>query len=213
MSFTIICIGQPENPVQGTYTSAGFDAAVHAELESAVLPYNGRRYNPDGKQILRGEGMPAQDTANKILLPCSPVVDPLLNEIPLRSFTDTDKQYPAETWKRKAAAQRKHADPRQIESRQAVIERVEKVIEKIGNTEAIVITYPLFLEELLNRLRVHSFVVQRTGIMKIQPLERFLVSRREEHCGGCQHNCFLSNPGCDIGRDKARRQKLKNGQA
>ena len=209
MSFTIICIGLPEKPVQGTYTSAGFDAAVHAELGSAVLPYNGRRYNPDGKQIWLGEGMPAQDTANKILLPCSPVVDPLLNEIPLRSFTDTDKQYPAETWKRKAAAQRKHADPRQIESRQAVIERAEKVIEKIGNTEAIVITYPLFLEELLNRLRVHSFVVQRTGIMKIQPLERFLVSRREEHCGGCQHNCVLSNPGCGVGRDKALRQQRK----
>ena len=67
MSFTIICIVQPENPVQGTYTSAGFDAAVHAELGSAVLPYNGRRYNPDGKQIWLGEGMPAQDTANKIL--------------------------------------------------------------------------------------------------------------------------------------------------
>ena len=209
MSFTIICIGQPENPVQGTYTSAGFDAAVHAELGSAVLPYNGRRYNPDGKQIWLGEGMPAQDTANKILLPCSPVVDPLLNEIPLRSFTDTDKQYPAETWKRKAAAQRKHADPRQIESRQDVIERAEKVIEKVGSTEAIVITYPLFLEELLNRLRIHSFVVQRTGIMKIQPLERFLVSRREEHCGGCQHNCFLANPGCGVGRDKALRLQRK----
>ena len=211
MSFTMICIGQPEKPVQGTYTSAGFDAAVQAELESAVLSYNGRRYNPEGKQIWIGEGMPAQDTANKILLPCSPVVEPLLNEIPLRSFTDTDKQYPAEAWKRKAAAQRKHADPRQIESRQAVIERAEKVIEKIGNTEAIVITYPLFLEELLNRLRMHGFVVQRTGIMKIQPLERFLVSRREEHCGGCQHNCFLSNPGCGVGRDKALRLHRKEG--
>ena len=44
MSFTIICIGLPEKPVQGTYTSAGFDAAVHADLGSAVLPYNGRRY-------------------------------------------------------------------------------------------------------------------------------------------------------------------------
>ena len=209
MSFTIICTGQPENPVKGTYTSAGFDAAVQTELESAVLPYNGRRYNPEGKQIWIGEGTPARDTANKILLPCSPVIEPLLNEILLRSFTDTDRQYPAETWKRKAAAQRKHADPRQIESRQAVIERAEKVIEKIGNTEAIVITYPLFLEELLNRLRVHSFVVQRTGIMKIQPLERFLVSRREEHCGGCQHNCFLSNPGCGVGRDKALRQQRK----
>ena len=41
--------------------------------------------------------------------------------------------------------------------------------------------------------------------MKIQPLERFLVSRREEHCGGCQHNCFLSNPGCGVGREKAMR--------
>lgn len=209
MSFTILCTGRPENPVQGRYTSAGFDAAVQSEQESAILPYAGRQYNPDGKRIWIGEGVPAQDTAKKLLLPCSPVVDPLLNEIPLRSFTDTDKLYPAETWKRKATAQRKHADKRQPESRQDVIERAEKVIEQIGSTEAIVITYPLFLEELLDRLRIHGFVVQRTGVMKIQPLERFLVSRREEHCGGCQHNCFLSNPGCGIGRDKAMRLQRK----
>ena len=209
MSFTILCTGQPEKCAQGNYSSAGFDAAVRAELESGILPYSGRQYNPEGKQIWIGEGIPAQDTAKKLLLPCTPVVEPLLNEIPLRSFTDTEKLYPVETWKRKAAAQRKHADPRQSESRQDVIDRAERFIEKIAGTEAIIITYPLFLEELLDRLRIHGYVVQRSGVLKIQPLERFLVSRREEHCGGCQHNCFLSNPGCGVGRDKAIRLKGK----
>ena len=205
MSITILCTGEPEHAAKGACSSAGFDEAIHREMNSGILPYTGRRYNPDGKKVWIGEGLPAADTAKKLLLPCQPVVDPLLNEIPLRPFTDTEKLYPLETWLRKAASQRRHSDPRQPESLEAVIARGEAFIDKAANMESIVITYPLFLEELLRLLRARGYVVQRTGLMKIRPLERFLVSRREEHCGGCQHNCFLSNPGCGIGRDKAMR--------
>ena len=90
-----------------------------------------------------------------------------------------------------------------------VIERADRLIEKIQGKDCILVTYPLFLAELLDRLRIHSYVVQRTGMLKIQPLERFVISRKDEHCGGCQHNCFLSNPGCGVGRDKAMRKGLQ----
>ena len=63
-----------------------------------------------------------------------------------------------------------------------------------------------FLPELLDRLRIRNYVIQRGGLLKFQPLEKIVVSRRNEHCGGCQHNCFLSNPGCGVGRDKAMRK-------
>ena len=214
MSITILCSGKPEHPLSGKYTSVGFDAAIQAERASAVLPYTGRKHDPAGRDVLVGEDAPALHTAEQLILqPFTPITEPLLNEIPVRSFADTDREYSAETWLKKAAAQRRHADPRQPESREQVIARAEKLIEKIDGKDCILITGPLFLAELLDRLRIHNYVIQRTGIMKIQPLERFVVSRKDEHCGSCQHNCFLSNPGCDIGRDKTRRQKQKSRSA
>ena len=209
MSTTIICVGQSVCPVKGKYNSAGFDAAVAASQEAAILPYNGKQYNPADRVVLLGEGRLARETADQMILPCKAEIDPLLNEIPLRSFMDTDREYPAETWIRKAAGQRKHGDVRQSESRMQVIERADRLIEKIQGKDCILVTYPLFLAELLDQLRIHSYVVQRTGMLKIQPLERFVISRKDEHCGGCQHNCFLSNPGCGVGRDKAMRKGLQ----
>ncbi len=205
MSITILCVGKSQFPLEGKYSSLAFAEALERERNSEVLPYSGRQYDPAQRNVLIGEGQRAADTAKKLILPCTMQVTPLLNEIPVVPFADTEKPYPVETWLRKAAAQRRRADPHQPESRKAVIARAEALIAEIEGKNCILITYPLFLTELLDRLRLHSYVIQRTGLVKIQPLERFLISRKEEHCGSCQHNCFLSNPGCDIGRDKARR--------
>ena len=205
MSTTILCVGRSVRTAQGAFSSAELEAALEAERSSAILPYAGRKYNPENLSVMTGEGEQAADTLRKLLLPCEAAVTPLLNEIPVRPYRDTEKAYPLEHWLRKAAAQRRTGNPRQPESREAVRARADALLEEIRGRDCFLITYPLFLSELLDRLRVHGFVVQRTGIMKIQPLERFLVSRREEHCGGCQHNCFLSNPGCGVGREKAMR--------
>ena len=212
MSILIFCAGMPVKKASGKYDSSGFDTAMLEEQNSAADFCAGKKIDPAGREVLIGEGRTAGDTAEKLLLPCPFTVEPLLNEIALRSFTVTEKEYPLETWLRKAAAQRKKGDTRQKESRMEVIERAETLISKIEGKNPILISYPLFLTELLDRLRVHGYVIQRSGVLKIQPLERFVISRREEHCGGCQHNCFLDNPGCGIGRDKAMRQK-ESGKA
>jgi len=206
MSTLIICAGKSISPAPGKYDSAGFDAAIKEALSSVCPPYEGKKFNPEGKTVLIGEGTPALDTAEKLLLSCRWSVDPLLNEIPLRSFADTEQSFTGRQWMKKAAAQRKRGDSRQPESADAVQARADKLIEKISDGDYILITYPEFLSVLLDRLRVHDYVVQRTGFMRIQPLERFIVSLKESHCGGCQHNCFLSNPGCGVGRDKAMRK-------
>ena len=207
MSTMIICVGKPMSPA-GKYDSVGFDAAIREIFDSACLPYSGKKFNAEGKTVLIGEGMPALDTAEKMLLPCEWTVDSLLNEIPLRSFTDTAEKYSERQWIRKAAAQRKNGDPRQAASDAAVQERADKLCKKLSGGDFILITYPEFLAVLLKRLRVHNHVVQRTGFMGIKPYEWFVVSSKEAHCGGCVHNCFLSNPGCGVGRDKAMRKGL-----
>lgn len=209
MSMLILCAGKPLSPVEGTYNSAEFDAALAACMASGVEAPSERRIAPGGRTVFLAEGNPSRSTADQILTPGEFRAEPLLNEIPVRSFMDTEKRFPAEKWFRKASAQRRSADPRQPESRAAVIARAEELIRKleVAGGDSLLITYPFFLSEFLDRLRVHNYVVQRSGLFRIQPLEKIVVSRKDEHCGGCQHNCFLSNPGCGVGRDKAMRKK------
>ena len=209
MSMLILCAGRSLRALEGPYDSAGFDSAVSAERDAGIEPYTGRKTDSAQRTVYAAEGKGAQETAGQLLLPSSFFTEPLLNEIPLRSFTDTDKCFPVEKWKRKAAAQRKAGDPRQPESRAEVTARAEALIEKLecAGGDSLLISYPLFLAEFLDRLRTHGYVIQRSGLLKIEPLERIVASKREEHCGGCGHNCFLANPGCGVGRDKAMRQR------
>lgn len=208
MSMLILGVGAPISALEGAYSSSGFDAAFQAMLDSAALTPAERKIDPVTRAVYIAEGRLACSSAEQILQPCTMVTEPLLNEVSVRSFTDTEKQYSVEKWLRKAASQRKAGDPRQPESRAAVIARADALITKMEDAggDSLLITYPIFLTELLDRLRVHNYVVQRSGIFKIQPWEKIVVSRKDEHCGGCQHNCFLSNPGCGVGRDKAMRR-------
>ncbi|MBO5555722.1 MAG: hypothetical protein J5927_00915, partial [Oscillospiraceae bacterium] len=86
--------------------------------------------------------------------------------------------------------------------------RAEALIQKLESAgqDCVLVTHPAFLALLLDRLRIHGYCSQRSGIGRLKPLERILCSKRDIHCGGCGHNCLLANPGCAIGKDKARRQ-------
>ena len=208
MSMLILCTGKPLSPVEGNYTAADFDAAVSASLESAAEAPSERKIAPGGRKVMIGEGLLARSTMEQLLEPCDYQVEPLLNEIPVRSSDDTDRPLSADKWMRRAVSQRKAGDPRQPESLQAVRARADTLIRSLEEQggDFLLIVYPLFLTELLDRLRVHTSVIQRGGLFRLQPLEKIVVSRKDEHCGGCQHNCFLSNPGCGVGRDKAMRK-------
>lgn len=210
MTILILCTGAPTLPLNGEYSSEEFDKARASAWEGEICqPPAGRKIKPSGRAVYLAEGRSAAATAAQMLEACSPVAEPLLNEVIVRSFCDTEKRYALEVWLRKAARQRKQADPRQPESQEQLKARADALIlklEKDGN-DCILITGPLYLEVLLDRFRVHNYVIQRSGIFKIQPLEKFVISEKEAHCGGCGHNCFLSNPGCGVGRDKAGRRK------
>ena len=208
MSMLILCTGAPAAPLAGSFSAAEFDAAVSAALDAGAVAPSERKIAPGGRKVLIAEGGLARSTAEQILEPCKLRIEPLLNEIPVRSFSDKASGLPAEKWLKKAASQRKAGDPRQPESRDAVIGRADALIRKLEEEggDFLLISYPLFLTEFLDRLRAKGYVIQRSGLFRIQPLEKIVVSRRDEHCGGCQHNCFLSNPGCVVGRDKAMRK-------
>ena len=211
MNVLIICTGKPDVDLSGKYTSKEFDALQQRLFSAGIGSQAEKQIVRKDRPVFFGEGTPARMTAEAMLGKCGFEPDLLLNEIPGVSAEDSEKKYSYSAWQKKAASQRKRAISRQPESQKAARKRAEEVIEKLEQIEdtCIVIVYPLFLEELLEAFRMHGYVIQRSILGKIRPLVRIFVSHRRDHCGGCSHNCFLSNPGCGVGKDKAARQARK----
>ena len=210
MTVLILCTGAPAQPPTGKLSSREFDTAWERAQDGGICPPPaGRKIDPSGREVYLAEGSPAAETAAQMLEECSMITEPLLNEVRVRSSCETDTQHDAAVWLRKAARQRKQADARQPESQKQIKERADALILKLAkeDKDCILITGPIFLTELLDRFRVQNYVIQRSGIFRVRPLEKFVISEKEAHCGGCGHNCFLSNPGCGVGREKALRRK------
>ncbi|MBR1457349.1 MAG: hypothetical protein IJ594_09370, partial [Oscillospiraceae bacterium] len=124
-----------------------------------------------------------------------------------RAFRDTARLLPLWLWRLMAWLQSLFGGGRQ--PKEEGVRRAEALIARLEETERdCVLVCPIsFVRVLLDRLRIHSYCINRGGVIRLRPLERILITRRDMHCGGCSHNCFLSNPGCGVGRDKAARQR------
>ena len=71
--------------------------------------------------------------------------------------------------------------------------------------DCVIAAPPGILRFLLQALEKRRCVIRRAQGGAIHPGERIRVTERSDHCGGCQHNCLLKNPGCGVGKDKAAR--------
>ena len=89
------------------------------------------------------------------------------------------------------------------EARKRVVSFVSLLIER--DADCVVAAGPYILQILLRELQRRGFSIRRNSSGSIRPGERILVTEKSAHCGGCQHNCLLSNPGCGVGHDKAKR--------
>ncbi len=206
MNIWIVVCGRAAVPPPKRCTGAAYEQALAAEAESPAEPCMGWTMKAAGRAVYAAPGRRARETVEQMLPDALFREEVLLAPIPRRAWKDTEAEHPFRLWQAMAALQARRGDPRQPESRQASIERAERLIarlEKEGRDSILVLDGD-FLTLLLDRFRLHGCAVQRSGLGRWQPFERILVSRREDHCGACNHNCLLANPGCNIGRDKAR---------
>lgn len=205
MKLWIVLSGQ--RPLPPRCDSAAFDRACADYLEGFAPPEGQRPMKPGGRRLLISPRPAAQQAAALLLPGAEAEVEPLLDEIPLRAGRDTARALPLRLWLLMAARQRAAGLPRQPESREAAAARADALLDALDATgrDSLLFTHPLFAAVLLDRSRLRGYTSQRSGLGSLKPWELILVSKRTEHCGGCQHNCLLSNPGCSIGRDKAAR--------
>ena len=203
MKLWMICSGEAALELPPRCTLAEYNALRETALDGGVSAGTLRRVAANGRRVYCSPRLSARETAEALITGAQPEIEPLLDELP-RPTDARGRVLPLWLWRfllwlRRALGL----------DRAAGRERADELIDRLEKTggDCIIVSHPMMLAALIDALRVRGYCVQRTGLGRIRPCEQMLLSRRDEHCGGCQHNCLLSNPGCNIGRDKAARQK------
>ena len=202
MRVWIICSGEAKAELPKRCAIAEYSVLREHALDGGVLG-TPRRVAANGRTVYCSPRLSARETAELSVTGAKAEIEPLLDELPFPP-DGKGRVRPLWLWRFLLWLRRLLGIGRAEERERAdtLIDRLEK-----RGGDCILISHPLMIAALIDALRLRGYCVQRTGIGRIKPFEQMLLSRRDEHCGGCQHNCLLSNPGCNIGRDKAARLK------
>ena len=199
MRMWIVCSGQAPQTWKKRCAPEEYAALCCAQLEGEIGPVDLKPIQTAGRPIFISAHPAARETAARLYPDGEPRVDPRLDELlPEAQPGGTPQPLWLLRWKARPRGARKTEAERRADSLIASLEETDE--------DCILISHPRFLGILLDRLRVHGYCITRGGLIRILPLERILITRRDMHCGGCGHNCYLSNPGCGIGKDKAARR-------
>ena len=211
MKMLIICSGKPAMTWKKLYQSADYDEACLQAMNCDIKKAESERISAGGRPVYVSSGRGALQTAKLLFTDTDIIEEPLLDEVPQRSYKDTEKELPLRRWQLMASMQRFFGNSRQPESRVQAKVRAKKLLDLLEsrNQDCILISYPNFIRVLLDCLSSHGYYINRQNLFRIAPLERIAITKRDMHCGGCGHNCLLSNPGCGVGRDAARRKGIK----
>jgi len=206
MRIWIICSGESALSLPPRAAAAEYAALCDKRLDGPVDEVQGHTVAANGRKVYISPRAAARDVAEKLIPDAAGQAEELLNEIPLRSFGNG--ALPLWLW-RFLVWLRGLFGLASAESRRESREKADELIDRLEKKgeDCILVSHPRRIAALCDALRVRGYCVQRTGLGSIKPFEQLLLSRRDEHCGGCAHNCLLSNPGCSIGRDKAARAK------
>ena len=208
MKMLIICSGKPAMTWKKLYHSVNFDEACRHAIDCDIEKVESERISSGGRPIYVSSGKGTVQTAELLFNDADIIEEPLLEEVPQRSYKDTEKELPLWRWQFMASMQRFLGNSRQPESRAQAKARAKKLLDLMEsrNQDCILISHPNFIRVLLDCLGSRGYHINRQNLFRIAPLERIAITKRDMHCGGCGHNCLLSNPGCGVGRDAARRK-------
>ena len=214
MKILLIRHGKVAMEWKKAYTPGEYDDAIRLYDEADIVPVEHPQGMGDYEKIYVSTMKRSIQTAGQLFpsVPESSVVRThLLDEVPLRSFSDRDRSRPR--WIYDVAGRLQWlTGKRQAEKRSDTIARADALIALLGknNENAILISHGFFMNVLIGRLKRRGrYEVSRGSTFVISPLERVRVIDRQPHCGGCHHNCLLKNAGCVIGQDKARKAGIE----
>lgn len=206
MKIILVYQAATDMPRAASYDAASFERAAAEELLRPIAPVTVKKGDASAYRIYTGTTPASVQTAELLFDYTEPPVrTSLLDDVPLRAWKETDRTYPAGRWRLMARAQWRFGGGRQAETRRDTLARAGELIDRLEaeGRDCIVISRGLTMEALKTALRRRGYTVEGGGLVP-RPLDRLRAAKQTERCGGCNHNCLLSNPKCDVGRNKAR---------
>ena len=206
MKIWIICTGEPEELWPKRCGAEAFETLCRRRNEGGLSPREEKKISGEDRRIYLAPCASARETAELCVSGGERIEEALLAPVELRAFRETGEASTA-LWREMARIQRSLGAKGQPESRRQLAARAEQLLSRLEEEEkdCVLVADCILTESLLDRARVRGYTQARTGIFRYRPFERILLTRRDMHCGGCQHNCLLKNPGCGVGKDKAAR--------
>jgi hypothetical protein len=199
--------------MESGYNSTGFDEAMNKLAQSGIRPYADRVFDASGRTVWSGTDPRFRLTAEALfgMSAGNTVCTELLNEIPSGAFCRTERKLPLPVWRAMAFLQWLVNDPRQPESRKESLNKAGQLADMLQQKQenCILVSDERRINLLAGELRRRGFHIRRGGICRIGYLERIVATDNELYCGGCGHNCPLTNPGCPVGKDAAARAGIK----
>lgn len=206
MKIILIRQAEPDMKWEERYDAAGFARASEAAQNQSTTAAPGRRSDAAAYRVYTGTSRAAAETAELLFeLAEPPVKTPLLDDVQLRPFRDTDKKCPLWQWRTVGALQWVFGSDRQAESGKETLARLRGFVDRLESEDrdCIVICGGPTLAMLKGILRFRGYCLEG-GELVPKPLDRIRATKQSLHCGGCHHNCLLSAPKCQIGQNKAR---------
>ena len=153
------------------------------QAESGSLPENTKKGNAAAYRVYTGTGPEGGATAEALFsLAGEPTRTALLDDAPAGAGL-----------REKLAAQN------------AARRRTGEFLDRIEQEEldSVVICGRQSLSALKAVLRRRGYLLEGGSLIP-QPLERMRATKRSLHCGGCAHNCLLSEAKCEKGRNRLK---------
>ncbi len=206
MKIILIRQAEPDMKWEKSYDAAGFAYAVETARNQGMAAAPVRRSDAAAYRVYTGTSRAVAETAELLFEHAEPPVKtPLLDDVQLRPYRDTDKKSPLWQWRTLGAVQWLFGSDRQAESGKEALERLRSFVNRLESEDrdCIVICGGLALAMLKMILRFRGYCLEG-GELVPKPLDRIRATKQSLHCGGCHHNCLLSAPKCQIGQNKAR---------
>lgn len=208
MKVLIICSGKADMAWKKRYNSVDFNEALRLAQDYDIESVKCEQISSNTRPVYVSSAKGALQTVEQIFTDAAIVKEELLDEVSLRSYKDTEKELPLRFWQLTASLQRSLGSSRQPESKSQARARAKRLLDLLEsrNQDCILVSHPIFINILLSQFRKRGYHINRRNYFRIVPLERIVITKWDMHCGGCGHNCLLTNPGCGVGRDAARRR-------
>ena len=160
------------------YNSTTYDWACNKYDECPIaLPSKKYSKVDDPKTVYISELSRTYETACRLFNESNFFKTALLNEVPLRSFKNTDKMYPLWLWNFVGRLQWFLQSSRQVESRKETIMRAKKMIKLLEEhqEDCYLITHGFYMRVFIKELKKQGYKIKNYYFFRLSNLDMVIA--------------------------------------